>query len=419
MMEQNQNRTINIQLPSLFPWQQDVFDGVFSKGKGMTHVVRSRRQCGKSMLLELLLIAEAVKNPKSTNYELSPTFPQADKIYSELVDLIKDTPLFKKKNDMKRSVTFSNGSFIQCFSAEQGENLRGYTCTGILCVDECCIITDETFYYVTPWCNVHRCPIILFSTPKSKQGFFYQFDMLGVNGNNKVCSYDWTKYDCSALLDNETIEFYRQSLPRLQFMNEYLGLYSDNVAAVFGNYGDVLKADPIKKGKLYAGIDWGSGTDQDMTSISIFDEDRQMIHLSYWNDLDETETIDKLVAILKDYNVYKCTVETNSIGTVFKGLLDKAIKAAGLSTILTGFTTTNDSKNKLINNLQVKIQKKECTLLPDKELMRQLDGYEVKVNSNGKYIYGNGKMCKHDDTIMSTAIGLYSIEKGNYTVSVL
>ena len=74
------------------------------------------------------------------------------------------------------------------------------------------------------------------------------------------------------------------------------------------------------------GIDWGTGTNEDETAIAVFNEAREMVGLHHWNDKDETQTIKEIVKLIELYQPLKVQVETNSIGSVFLGLLDKAIK---------------------------------------------------------------------------------------------
>ena len=52
--------------------------------------------------------------------------------------------------------------------------------------------------------NVHKSNIILFSTPRFREGLFYNLYMDGENPDiNNVISFDWTKYDTTKFLSTE------------------------------------------------------------------------------------------------------------------------------------------------------------------------------------------------------------------------
>ena len=111
----------------------------------------------------------------------------------------------------------------------------------------------------------------------------------------------------------------------------------------------------------YFGIDWSAGVNSDETSITVFNSDRQMVYIEGFNDLDETQTIDRIAQLVSRFKPKKVQVELNSIGRVFYGLLQKKIQSLGLNTSVVGFNTSNESKTRLVNNFQVAIQNQEVT----------------------------------------------------------
>ena len=107
------------------------------------------------------------------------------------------------------------------------------------------------------------------------------------------------------------------------------------------------------------------------------------------------------------------SVETNSIGNVYYGLLKKKISSLNVRTSVEGFVTTNESKHKLVSQLQVAIQNKEVQFLDNKELLNQMAAYECKVISSGKVTY-NGALGTKDDLVMSTLIAFNQLVKPTY-----
>lgn len=399
----------------LFDWQYEVIRGIQENGKGSIHIVKSKRQCGKSVMLESILLKTAIEKNKTVSILLSPTLEQARKIFNEIKAVVKPTPVYARHNDIQLNLVLRNGSRILFRSAEQKNSLRGYTVTGIYCIDEAAFIPDDIFYETLAWVNVSKAPIVVCSTPKFKLGWFYKYYMIGFENNNKVYSYNWSLFDTSALLDSETLDRYRKEVPANQFKTEFLGEFLDNEGGVFGDFDGIVVDDWDENLNCYMGIDWGTGSGNDDTAVCIFNEKKQMIFLDCFNDKDETSTIKHIVSIIKKYKPLKVQVETNSIGSIFFGLLDKAIKAEKLPVMLIGFTTSNSSKEKLVNNFQVAIQNKDTTILPNSKLLTEMAMYELKLSSTGKKTY-NAADGYHDDAVIAMLLAFDCISKGVYLI---
>lgn len=384
----------------LFDWQKQVIRELRQSGRGYTHVIKAKRQVGKSTLMQVLLLDAAISKSKSVSICLSPTIEQARKVYKGVKDVIKASKIYSKHNENTLYLQLTNGSEILFKSAEQKVGLKGYTVTGIMCVDEAAYIPDDVFYDCLAWVNVSQAPVVMVSTPFHKTGFFYKYYQLGLENGNKVFSYDWAAFDTSALLPDDKLEEYRKQVPAAKFRTDFLGEFLDNEGGVFGDYSAILSNNFETTGNCYFGIDWGSGQGQDETAIAVFNSNKQMIGLFHFNDKDETQTISYIIELIKQYKPLKIQVESNSIGAIFYGLLDKAIKANSLPVMLLKFVTTNESKERLINNFQVAMQNRTVQILDNHTLKVQMDMYEQKINQNGKRTY-NAASGYHDDCIIA------------------
>lgn len=410
---------MTIQLPPLEPWQRDLFDIYEANEKGKIIITKAVRQVGKSICLSLLVIAASFKEPRSESKVVLPIYKQAEKAYDKLCEI--GAPLITKQNASGLKVTFINGSTVEFSSAESGDNLRGFTVrrSGILAIDEASFIDSDFFYSVLlPMTNVFKSNIFIFSTPKARQGFFYDLFEQGTKDDPKIISVDWTKYDTSKFLDAETLEIYRKKLPRAVFRSEYLGEWLETNESVFADFQDLFIDEATENGVYYFGIDWSGQGQCDYTAISIFNSLNEMVDIVYFNDLDETETLNKIIELAIKYKPKKITVETNSIGNIYYGLLQKAVRQARLPIIVQGFVTTNDSKDEIISALQVAIQNKDIRFKRDDELERELNNYQLTFSKTGKRVF-NSRSGFHDDLVIATAICLNSMKKGQYTISII
>lgn len=412
---------MQLDLPKMFEWQSEVFLGLINHYKDSIHVIKSKRQVGKSILAEIISMYHCLQNQNFKVYIIEPSFTQADKIFIEVYQMCKGKPFYAKCNNVKRAIYFKNGSEIRLFSEQQGiATLQGFTCN-LLIIDEAAYLKSETIDAVMPYVNATKGPILMFSTPRAKAGPFYDYFCMGQSAeNNNVYAYDWVKYDTSELLSPEKLELYRKTVDPLKFRTYYLGEFLNNESAFFGNYDQCIipyKPSRIPGVEYWFGIDWGSGVGADWTAISIIRKDFNKIKLMdvvYFNDKEPNDTINEIKKLAEKWHPNRITVETNSIGNVYFGLLRDKLK--GIQIPVAGFTTTNDSKDKIITKLQVLLQNRLIELYADPELLVELSQYEMTFSKTGKRVM-NAKSGFHDDLIMSLAIAINSVSAGEYCVS--
>lgn len=414
---------MTITFPKLEKWQKDVFSYLKLGGKDW-YVVKSIRQCGKSVLAEILLIYSAFKTPCSVSLSVSPVVSQSRKMYEDILRIA--SKLVYKSNGSTLEIIFFNGSKIIFRSAEQGDSIRGITVkgSGILVVDEAAYIQDDIFYSVlVPTTNVYRAPIFVFSTPKFKNGFFYNLYIRGLDSNtsNGVVSFDWTKYDLSKYLPDDMLELYRQQMPKQSFAAEFLGEFVDADGSVFTDFKKNVrdfKADYEEP--IYIGIDWGTGTGNDNTAITIGQiQYNNIIILDQiaFNDKNTKQTINYIESIIKSYvnkgvKEINIIAEKNSIGNVYYQLLvdkidelETAYDEKGKEVDINSqtFNTTNKSKEDIIKKT-ITLLEQDRLFIPDiEELVLEMSQYECKVNRNGLLTY-NAPSGLHDDRVMSLCI---------------
>ena len=155
--------------------QNDVIEELRNaKGTNKIVVCKSSRQKGKSYMVANLLLYYAINYANTKNYCLSPSFKQAKNIYQTIVDAIVKSGVVKSKNKTDLIITLINGSTINFKSAEQRDQLRGYT-ADFVCIDEAAFIPDSIFHIVLPWTDAKKAPMLIVSSPFTKNGFFYQY----------------------------------------------------------------------------------------------------------------------------------------------------------------------------------------------------------------------------------------------------
>ena len=396
---------MKVRFPKLHKWQKDVFDTVTNdNGRGGTYCVKARRQCGKSVVAIAILLYFAFKQ-RSIGVMLEPTLKQSRRVWKQTLNALGGygSPAVKSANSTLLTIELHNGSEINFCSAEQGDNLRGQTVKhSCLIIDEAAFVDEDIFQIMQPLVDVTNSPVLYISTPLFKDGEFYRRWKMGEEGDKYTKIFDWSLYDTSALLSDEKLEYYRQTMPPLKFRSEYLAQWIDEGSFVFGNIHKCVK-DWSPNQAVYAGVDWSQGDDGDYTVIVYLDALNAIVDIKSWKDFDSVDLIDEMAADINARpSLKKIVVEKNSMGKVYYDMLKKKVRNKA---IVREFNTTSDSKREIIENLITAFQTEKITIPNDAELITELQHFVIEQTPTGKYRYQSIRRY-HDDYVMALAIAL-------------
>lgn len=397
-------------LPRLEDWQRDVYDAVVNRNEKdfPVYVVKARRQVGKSILAEVLLLTFSLKQKKRTSCIVEPTLNQSRRVYKQIVSMLEGSTLIKSANASLLTIEFINGSEILFKSAEQSEALRGMTISGLLVIDEAAFIDDDIFSILAPTVDVFHAPTLVISTPLFEDGRFYE-----MYTSPLYQTFDWSTYDTSKYLSPEKLEQYRKEMSPTKFKSEYLGDFISEGSYVFTNIKNCIR-NHITGTPKYAGIDWAVGNSGDFTVITLMSENGDVLDIQAFNNIEPSKQIDLLSSLINSYSsLEKVQVELNSIGSVYYDYLRKAMTKPA---ILQGFNTDNSGKRRIIEQLVSAFQQERITIPENAELIKELNHYAVEKTAKGYTYNGIGS---HDDMVVSLALAydLISHTGGNYVLA--
>ena len=406
-------------MPQLTDYQQRAFD-FFGDGRGKILIIKAPRQVGKTFfnISELIYSASILK--KSVSIIVEPSVFLARKVYNDITKALNGSGVIASANSTTCEINFINGSQIICRSIESMS--RGLTVSGILIIDETAFIDDESIYTLLPLINANNAGLILTSSPFTAEGYFYNMYIKGLEGNDpNIKSFDWSKEEgIKKFLTDEKKALYRTVMSKNKYTTEILGDFLENDGLLFTNISACIgDAVPTEK-TAYIGIDFATGSDGDYTVLTAINGKGQVFKQVAVNDLTPTKQVDWLVdkinEIKKGYNIRTILAEKNSIGAVYIDYMRKSLLKSNLT--VQEFITTNDSKRRIIEQLQTAFEQTAITIPNDPVLINELKRFQATVNPTTKVVRYEGKNC-HDDRTMSLAFAYeaYLRRLGNFTIS--
>ena len=397
---------------NLTKYQENVMTWLFKNkfyNSGKIAVIKSVRQSGKSYLLRVLLIRAALERVGTSVY-VAPTLLQSREMYNNILKALGNTELIESANASILYINFINGSVIHFRSTAQNDTVRGLTASSMLVLDECAYLDEESIYTILPLANVHNCPIVIASTPFTKDGYFYN---MYISNDQNVKAFDWSKEpEISRFLTDDRKQMYKQVMSRAKYTTEILGEFLNDEGLLFTNLSNcILDYTPAYK-TVYVGIDFGTGSGGDYTVVSIMNDKGEQVALHRNNNLSPMQQVDWIASILNQYKLGKVLAEQNSIGKLYIDALNSRLPIK-----ITNWTTSNKSKHELVTNFQIALENERVKLINDSTLMNELKKYTQEINPKTKTITYNGKNA-HDDTVIATMLSYYAISSnsGQYTI---
>ena len=406
-------------MPQLTDYQQRAFD-FFGDGRGKILIIKAPRQVGKTFfnISELIYSASILK--KSVSIVVEPSVFLARKVYNDITQALNGSGVIASANSTICEINFINGSQIICRSIESMS--RGLTVSGILIIDETCFFDDESIYTLLPLINANNAGLILTSSPFTAEGYFYNMYIKGMEGNDpNIKSFDWSREEgIKQFLTEEKKALYKSVMSKNKYTTEILGEFLANDGLLFTNISACIgDAVPTEK-TAYIGIDFATGSDGDYTVLTAINGKGQVFKQVAVNDLTPTKQVDWLVGIIenikKGYTIRTILAEKNSIGAVYIDYMRKSLLKSNLT--VQEFITTNDSKRRIIEQLQTAFEQAAITIPNDPVLINELKRFQATVNPTTKVVRYEGKNC-HDDRTMSLAFAYeaYLRRLGNFTIS--
>jgi hypothetical protein len=193
------------------PWQAEVLQEDYHH-----LLLNCCRQAGKSTVVAMLGLAQALYHAGSLVLLVSRSFRQSSELFRKVKEMHwrLGLPLIERQNAAE--LHFEHQSRIVCLPCSES-TIRGYSNVALLVIDEAALVPDDLYLAVRPMISVSGGRLIALSTPRGKRGFFYNAWAKG--------GADWKRIEVPASeisrLKPEHLEKDRRAMGETAYRQEY------------------------------------------------------------------------------------------------------------------------------------------------------------------------------------------------------
>jgi hypothetical protein len=313
------------------------------------------------------------------------------------------TPYGVTANRAERTIDFPADGFIGIYSMDSADSIRGEA-FHLVIIDEAARIPEEAWTdAIQPTLADYDGRAVLISTPKGRQNWFYREYARGLEENNPRYQ-SWhapSSANPSPQIRRAAIEA-KERVPERTYRQEWLAEFIEFEGTVFRNIAACLAGDKPSPAdhaghEIVIGVDWAQAVD--FTAFSAFCcQCRREVELDRFNGVEWALQRGRLAVLSDRWRASEILVERNSIGSP----LMEALRDEGLPVI--GFTTTAQSKAKIIQSLALAFEREEAKWLDVPIATAELEAFEATPSSvTGRVSYSAAQGC-HDDTVIARAL---------------
>lgn len=361
-------------------------------------VLRAGRRWGKTQLASHEAIQAALAKPNQMVWWVANNDRNIRRGYRAVVDkvprmILKKDPPSDRAND--RVLEFTNGSRIEFYTAGTPEALVGEG-VNFLVVDEAALIEKSVWSQrLRPTLSDTRGRAFIISTPRGRNWFWELWQRGQDASKPDYQSWHFVSTD-SPYLDQDEIDDAADTLPDIEFRQEYLAEFVANAASMFNlDKIEVLPGLVPPEGWIILGVDLAKK--EDFTVVSGCNlETRKPCLLERFNEVSWSVQQTLIEGILEeleaDPNVEGVTLVLDSTGVgdvVFDNLED-----AGVDVTPVNFGSGHQ-KERMVRLLAGDLEHKRAWIT-EREVP-EFESYEYNITPTGRYQFE--AVTGHDDFV--------------------
>lgn len=368
-------------------------------------VVIIGRRGGKTELAVNEIIKRSMDDP-GLYWIVAPTYKQVKSIvWERLKMLLKNDPYWKYNESELSAYHTLRNTKIELKGAENEDSLRGIGLKGAV-LDECATMKRNVWpEIVRPMLADTKGWGMFISTPKGKN---WLYDVYCQGGQ------DWQSWkhptSVNKYIPPEEIEQMRKDMSERLFRQEIMAEFLSDDSGVFRNIRACTtgKFESPVTGRFYVmGVDLAKT--QDFTVLTVMDSTtRHLVAWERFNDIKWIEQKIRIQQLANKYNNALCMVDSTGVGDpIYEDLCRSGVSCES-------FKFTNESKNRLIEQLVISLEQRLITFPEIDILLDELNCFEYELSDRGKVTY-QAPEGKHDDCVISLGLANWAIRQYLYS----
>jgi hypothetical protein len=338
----------------------------------------------------------------------APTYKYLTDVWRDFERVLK--PVTRDLSKQERRIELVTGGSVECWSLEDPDAGRSRKYRRVV-IDEaakCRHLEVAWNQAIRPTLADFRGDADFYSTPKGRN-FFWALFCRGLDPLDP----DWACWQqptgVNPFIHPGEIEDARRQLPERVFQQEFLAVFLEEAAGVFRGV-----AAAVDKGRTAAevprpGVFYATGADlarvEDFTVLSTLDPKCRQVYFDRFNQI----SWERQIGAIRDVGTrYKGALHLDSTGVgdpIFERLRNLHVN-------VTPFQFTNASKNALIDNLAMGIERGKLRLMDVPEQTNELLAFEYEMTP-ARNVRMGAPSGMHDDTVIALALAYWGAANPN------
>ena len=357
---------------------------------------------------------EAVSSPHDVPVAwISPTYKQSKIAFRYFKVLFGKTNLFiRPPNESNLEITVMGGGIIQFRSAERAEHIEGEGYKYIVVEESWDVLSDPDV-----WLRILRPTLmdcqgraLFIGRADFENTFWHTLFLRGQEDDKDWKSYHATSYD-NPLIANEEIDSYKEEEGMTSdiFDQQIMAVFLPESGKPFATVKQcaIGHCEPYKAmhRPYYTGSDLAKHADFTVCATGY---SGKVVHIDRWQYLSWPIQEEKIINISKQFGKSKIIIDSTGIGDpVYDHLLEKQMD-------IEPYRFTEDSRRRLLENLQLMMENRNIIFPPHKELCQELNSMGWNISKKGK-IRIEAPAGRHDDCVMALALCAWGMK---YTTTI-
>jgi len=391
------------QLPFLEAWDSGNKDSGYKPYKRL--ILVAHRRAGKDKMV-FAQLPKMMMQRVGTYFYFLPTYTQAKKVIWSGADkdgfrFLDHFPkeIVKEKHETEMKVTLTNGSILQLVGADNIDRIVGTNPIGVV-FSEYSLMKPDVWDYISPILAENGGWAVFVYTPRGQN---HAYALLKNGEKNKNWYVEVLPVSKTGALSEEVLEEQRANMPEALYNQEYECIFTESDASVFRNFKKCIYEGEYQPKGIYYQMGVDVAKLNDWTVLTVIDlTNFQVLKQEAFNKIDYNLQKARIENTYLRMNKPRVILDATGVGQpILDDLQNRGIKVVP-------FTFTSQTRNELIQNLQILLEQGKIKIPNDPELIEQLEScyYEITASGRLRMQVPDGK---HDDHLMSLALACWDL----------